>query len=198
MKMVAALDSPSEEDKSKKLVVHWKDDLDAGKHDRIDTCSIEGVAEQREVCKKKSSSSVLLTNSKKHHQEKTKPARRTRLSRQELQQLMRKQQAAIRHACELELQLLNKSAEVRQKRMRMVHRLQRMQRKLKSPGDAKKHLCSCRCGDDFVLPPVYQPSSHSSTSSFKKKRKPKVTCEVIDMTSSSDESSATMASPAEE
>jgi len=203
--MVAALvDSPSEEDKRKKLGVHWKDDLDAGEHDRIDTCSIEGVTstEQREVCNKKPSSSTLLTNGEKHQQEKTKPARRTRLSRQELQQLMRKQQAAIRHACALELQLLNKSAEVRQKRMRMVHRLQRMQRKLKSStaDNAKKHVCTCRCGgdDDFVLPPVYQSSSHSASTSFKKKRKPKVACEVVDMTSSSDESSATMASPAEE
>jgi len=165
-------------DERKKLV-HWKDettdDLDHEEHDRIDTSSVHDDADGEDVemtcCKKIAQADVS-----------TKSSPRTRLSRQELQQLLRKQQAAIRHACQLELSLLNKSAQVRQKRMRMVQRLQRMQRKLEGK--------TSNASETFLLPPVFQQTKNNKPTAASS-----CEIEVIDLSttacsSSSDESSS--------
>ena len=115
---------------------------------------------------------------------------RTRVSRQELQQLLHKQQDSIRRACQLELHLLNQSAAVRAKRMRMVQRLQRLQRLLNNGDDS----INSKDNSKFALPPVYRGLGHHrhllKTKTVSQTNATSIVA-VIDMTcSSSDESSS--------
>lgn len=145
-----------------------------------------------------SCNSKAATPTKKKAAPSTPGSRRTRLSRRALEQLVRKQQEAIHHACELELELLNNSAAVRAKRMRMVQRLQRMQRKLNTSKNNSGGGADSSSNDinSFVLPPVYRGGGGraSTTTTFSRSILPKQSAatesKVIDMTCSSDESTA--------
>ena len=121
----------------KKRTVRWKDleDTEAEKQHvgNTDTSAAELFKHKQRSGTKRRSPSPPLTNL------------------MEVQQQMHRQEAAIRHACKLELQLLNQAKQVREKRSRMVDRLQRLKRKVrKLTADA-----AIAVDDGFVLPPVY-------------------------------------------
>ena len=212
--------SPTQQQANKRYFsVHWKDEyindgdaMDHEEHNRIDTSSVDEddhdddddiASVNLEVQRRSTKITSCLRNGKETTATKKKMSGSAssavcpiRMSRRELQRLVQKQQDSIRRACQLELHLLNQSAAVRTKRMRMVQTLQRLQHKLDGDDDNDNN-------NKFVLPPVYQGSSSPRRHGYKNKSIIKTTdgssmtpmthAKVIDMTLDSDESTISAA-----
>ena len=216
--------SPTQQQANKRYFsVHWKDEyindgdaMDHEEHNRIDTSSVDEDGHEDdddiasvnlEVQRRSTNITSCLRNSKEttatkkkmngsasHKKASSAAVSPIRMSRRELQRLVQKQQDSIRRACQLELHLLNQSAAVRTKRMRMVQTLQRLQHKL--DGDDNDN------DNKFVLPPVYQGSSSprrhgyrnkSTTTTNDSSLTPMTHAKVIDMTLDSDKSTISAA-----
>jgi hypothetical protein len=112
-----------------------------------------------------------------------------------LRYLMKKQESMIHKACRIELDLLNKARLVREKRARMVGRLQLMKRKLrKLTVETANSGAKCTANEsssNFVLPPMFgkatKPQSSPNQSCFVKQR-PSEPC-IVDMTTDEDDES---------
>ena len=189
--------------------VHWKDeyiddgdDLDHEEHNRIDTSSVDDDPDDDDVEKdlelqRKDDTNMVSKKKASMAYPKKKSSSASypiRMSRRELQRLLQKQQDSIRRACQLELQLLNQSAAVRSKRMRLVQCMERLQRKL----DGDDHN-----NNKFALPPVFHGKSSFSSRHGSKSTAatlgggssltPMPHAKVIDLTFSSDDSTTSAA-----
>ena len=216
--------SPTQQQANKRYFsVHWKDEyindgdaMDHEEHNRIDTSSVDEddhdddddiASVNLDVQRRSTKITSCLRNGKEttatkkktsgsasHKKASSAAVSPIRMSRRELQRLVQKQQDSIRRACQLELHLLNQSAAVRTKRMRMVQTLQRLQHKL----DGEDNNDNSK----FVLPPVYQGSSSPRRHGYKNKSTtttngssltPMTHAKVIDMTLDSDKSTISAA-----
>lgn len=79
------------------------------------------------------------------------PSPSTSLTLLELEHDVKKQEASIRRACELELKLLNQCTRVREKRSRMVQRLRKLKRSMQKLAHVDKWTIA-----QFSFPPEYE------------------------------------------
>lgn len=145
-------------------IVHWKDQksyVDSDVYGCIDTSSLDDDTNTNKIIIAKPENEKAMppltpkylafpthasASTKSLHVKSAENKKKGKWSRSEVKQLLRRQQHAIRRACALELDLLNKCAAIRVKRKRMVDQVQRLQRKL---GDTKV----------FVAPPDLKQTS---------------------------------------
>jgi hypothetical protein len=154
----------------KQMVVRWKDQSMEYKQDDVVT-SRRSLGNEKKVDGDSEAA-------------KTKPVQGTRQSppppiidTDVLQKRIAKQERAIRNACKLELKLLNEAKQVRNKRSKMVERLQQMKRKARRlvvinaqiKGDILGEVTVVPCSsnntmdDNFVLPPVWVEKSKTQS-----------------------------------
>lgn len=105
---------------------------------------------------------------------------------------VKKQESMIHKACRIELELLNKARQVREKRARMVDRLQLVKRKLRKLTVETANSGTCTANESsasFVLPPMFGKTtklqSPPKQSCFVKQR-PSEPC-IVDMTTDEDD-----------
>ena len=160
----------------KQLVVRWKDQFDGDKYDASDTEEV-GLSKYHLNIKQNVDDvgQDAATASRKSRPSTPPPLVDTSV----LQKRIAKQERAIRAACKLELKLLNEAKQVRDRRSKMVERLQQMKRKARRlivinaqmKGDILSEVPVIPsykdkgADDQFVLPPVWVGKSKSETCS---------------------------------
>jgi hypothetical protein len=170
----------------KKLAVRWKDQLDRDNNDNTDTSGAEILKHQINNLKPEDDEIMIVEETKAVPRATPRRSPSPPLvNMKELQERIEKQELAIRRACKLELQLLNQAKHVREKRMRMVDRLQFMKRKVRrlvvinahkngtDVNDVLKMTATSNSNgvaniiaddeDKFVLPPVLGQKYKSTT-----------------------------------